>query len=425
MTVSEAINLAIQNFQSGPFQIVLHILVTIAPIFLVVFLYFVMWDLWTQYVKADYLFKNKRTLLELRLPKDTFKSPLAMETFLNSLHNTSDGSKFKQYWNGEGRPFYSLEIVSVEGNVKFYIWTEAARKAGVISALYSQFPEIEIEERPDYASSVHFDPKVIRIWAGEMTFTKKPNEPYPIKTYVDYGLDKDPKEEYKVDPMTPLIEFLGSVPPNQQVWIQIMITAHRKGKKAGFFMKETDLWEESVKKLMNSLMIRNEKTKVSGDKSETGFLISPTLSQVEKDIIAALERRLTKHAFDVGIRALYIAPKDEFNTPFGIGGIVSSFKHFSAAHMNGFKPNGKVWHSKLESPWHDYKNMRRNKFGRLGLAAYKRRSYFFEPFKKTPLVLNSEELATIYHFPGSVAATPSLTRVPSKKSEAPANLPVK
>ena len=38
--------------------------------------------------------------------------------------------------------------------------------------------------------------------------------------------------------------------------------------------------------------------------------------------------------------------------------------------------------------------------------------------------MNGEELATLYHLPGAVATTPTLTRIPSKKSEAPANLPV-
>ncbi len=37
------------------------------------------------------------------------------------------------------------------------------------------------------------------IWGCEFKFTK--GDGYPIKTYVDYGLDKDPKEEYKVDPL--------------------------------------------------------------------------------------------------------------------------------------------------------------------------------------------------------------------------------
>lgn len=422
MTVSEAVSLAIGNFETDAWPIIINILITLSPIFLVAILFAIMWDLWIQYVQAKFLLSLDRTVLELKLPKDTYKSPAAMEIFLNSIHNTSDGSKYAQLWKGEGRPYYSLEIVSIEGNVKFFIWTEDRRKNGVISGLYAQFPEIEIREVEDYAKSVHFDPKVTRIWASEFKFAKE--DPYPIKTYVDYGLDRDPKEELKTDPMTPMIEFLGSVPANQQVWIQIMVVAHRKKKKPGHWFKQTDAWEDEARELVNKLMIRDEKTKVTGKNVKEGqFPITPTLSEGEKKVVEALDRSITKHPFDVGIRALYIAPKDKFDTPFGIGGVISSFKQFSSTQLNGFKPTN--WHSNLQGqPWEDYKNFRRNKYARLALTAYKMRSYFYQPFKAKPMVLNSEELATIYHFPGSVAATPGLERVPSKKAQAPTNLPI-
>jgi hypothetical protein len=39
-------------------------------------------------------------------------------------------------------------------------------------------------------------------------------------------------------------------------------------------------------------------------------------------------------------------------------------------------------------------------------------------------VLNTEELATIYHFPGMVAAAPTIERIEAKKVEPPPNLPM-
>ena len=56
--------------------------------------------------------------------------------------------------------------------------------------------------------------------------------------------------------------------------------------------------------------------------------------------------------------------------------------------------------------------------------AYINRSAFYKPHKRKTIVLNTEELATIYHFPGSVVQTPSLSRIESKKGEPPAGLPV-
>jgi hypothetical protein len=149
------------------------------------------------------------------------------------------------------------------------------------------------------------------------------------------------------------------------------------------------------------------------------------ITKGEEEIVSALERAISKQSFDCGIRAAYISPKNEFDTPNGIGGIMSSFKHFSTEHLNGFKPNGDKWLAQFDYPWQDYNNIRRNIQSKKFIAAYKRRSYFYPPNQaKQPLVMTTEELATIYHFPGSVAATPSLERVPSKRTAAPANLPV-
>ena len=56
--------------------------------------------------------------------------------------------------------------------------------------------------------------------------------------------------------------------------------------------------------------------------------------------------------------------------------------------------------------------------------AYVNRSAFYKPYKEKTIVLNTEELCTIYHFPGGVVRTPSLARIESKKGEPPIGLPV-
>lgn len=414
-------NLFYSSFLPNSTQLVIDL----APIMLMVLLFTIFWGLWVDYIRGSFFLSLKYSVLELRLPKDTFKSPKAMEVFLNAIHNTSDGSLYKQYWDGEVRPWYSLEIASIEGAVKFHIWTEDRRKQGVMSALYSQYPEIEIKVVPDYACSVHFDPKIIRIWAAEFVYTNK-SPAYPIKTYVDYGLDKDPKEEFKVDPLLPLLEFLGSVGPNQQVWMQIMVRAHKDDQSSSkHWFKRADNWKAAVAKEINEvIMLRDPKTKVAGMVNpDTGFAKLPSLTEGEREIVLALERNMAKPAFDVGIRFLYITPKEEFNTVFGVSGVISSMKQFNHEHMNGFKPNGKKWHPRLGDPWLDYKNMRRDRYGKLALRAYKQRSFFYDPFPGKPLVMNTEALATLYHFPGSVSQTPTLERVPSRKAKAPSNLP--
>ncbi len=412
------------QFQATLLPSVLDISIFLSLPVLTILLFYIFWPLWVSYVRGYNFLNLKYTVLEIKLPKETYKSPAAMELLLHAFHNTADGGWFKKYWKGETRPWYSLELISIEGQVKFFIWTEDMRKIGVMSALYAQFPGIEVTEVEDYAKSMKYDPLTMKVWAAEFEFAKP--DPYPIKTYIDYGLDKDPKEEFKVDPLVPGIEFLGSVGPNQQIWIQFMIRAHKgEQSKPGTLFKETDAWKDAAQKEINEIMKRDEKTKVAGDKDkESGRVIPPTLSEHEKMLVESLSRSITKLAFDVGIRVLYIAKKESFDTPFGIGGCMSFFKNFNAEHMNSLKSR-KKWTATLDEPWKDFKDIRRNRFAREGIMAYKMRSFFYTPFvEDPPIVMNTEELATMYHFPGSVSGTPSLERVPSKKGQAPANLPV-
>jgi hypothetical protein len=423
MQPHDAIALLKNDFSTTLLPDTIQIVIFFSPIILCIILGTTFWTLWKRYINAKFYNSLKYTVLELRLPKETVKSPAAMEVVLTSMHNTSDGGWTTKFWKGEYRPYYSLELVSIEGQIKFFIWTEDRRKGGVMSTLYSQFPGIEIYEREDYTTGVTFDPKVTKLWAAEFVHTGELG--LPIKTYVDYGLDKDPKEEYKVDPMTPMIEFLGSMPINQHLWIQIMIRAHKKEQnKPGHWFDKEDPWKNNAEKMINEMMMRDPKTKVAGFVDDNGRVTQVKNSPYEDEVLNALQRSLSKLPYDVGIRVIYMAPKDQFNTPFGIGGTISSFKQFSTQHLNGLRPNSKKWIVQLDEPWKDYKDYRRNELSKLALQAYKRRSLFHQPFQDTALVMNSEELATIYHFPGSVAATPGLERVPSKKAEAPANLPL-
>jgi len=424
MPVEQLFTLLVGDFQSSVLPQSVQYAIAVSPLLLAFILATLFWPLWVRYVRAKFFLSQKQVLLEIRLPKDTFKSPLAMELFLTALHQTGgEGTWYAKYWLGQTRAWFSLEMVSIEGQVKFYIWTRSGVRGFVESSLYAQFPGIEVSEREDYAKAVHFDPKEMGIWAAELELTQP--DAYPIKTYIDYGLDKDPKEEFKIDPLAPLVEYLGSVGQNQQVWIQILVRAHKKeAVKPGSLWKAHDPWKDEAKTIINDIMMRDPKTKgIKSDNLKEGeFPDIPRLSKGEQSIVEAIERSLEKQPYDIGIRTIYIA-KEGFFSVSNIGSILGSWKQFSAPHLNGFKPASR-WHAVFDYPWQDFRNMRKNMASRESLAAYKRRGYFYAPYEHKSFVLNSEELATIFHFPGSVAATPTFERIPSKKGQAPSNLPV-
>ena len=245
---------------------------------------------------------------------------------------------------------------------------------------------------------------------------------------MDYGLDTDPKEEYKVDPLATSLEFLSSVTSGHNVWIQILIRAHKKESRKALpwskkiekfaWSEKVDTWKEQSKKEIAKIL-----ASMKAAKEEGGFSRIPTKGEAET--IAALERSVGKIGFDVSIRSIYFANKDDFNGMY-VGGIFGYFKQYASAEFNSFKPVG--WYSEFGVPLEDWWKSDK-KFPYQLLDEYKLRRFFFSPFRgkwfySKPFVLNSEELATIYHFPGSVAAAPTFERLPSKKSNAPSNLPI-
>ena len=407
----------------------LNIFVVLSPILIVGTLFFIFFDLWIEYTRAKAISEQEHVVVEIKLPKETMKSPASMELFLTALHQTSgEGGWFGRYWYGKTRAWFSLELVSVEGQIHFFIWMRKRFKGLIASSLYAQFPGIEVHDAEDYAMTVHYDPKTMEIWAADFEFKKE--DAYPIKTYVDYGLDQDPKEEFKVDPMAPVIEFLGSIGVNQQAWIQIIVRAYKKSDHVlpGHLFKTYDKRQVEAEKIVNKMHKRNPKTKVAGEEIEgTTFSKMPRITKGEEEIISAIERNVTKLGFDVGIRCMYIAKKENFNSA-NPGAMQSIWKQYTAQQMNSLGTNDDLWFERIDMPWEDISGKTAEHFSRQALDMYKRRSYFFPPYTHIhghlkPLIMSSESLATIYHFPGQVAATPTLARVPSKKGQAPPNLP--
>jgi hypothetical protein len=402
---------------------VLYILTILAPFWLPILLWKVFWKLWVDAIRSEFHFKQKYIVVEIKLPKENFKSPRAMELFLNVLHQTGGESTwFDKYWLGKTRTWWSLELVSINGQVKFFIWMRASWKPLVESGLYAQFPNIEVHEAKDYALDVNFDPRELNIWGCDFKLDKP--DPYPIRTYVDYGLDDDPKEEYKNDPLLNVIEFLGSLKQGEQGWIQIVIRAHKKEqRKPGHLFKQTDAWKDDAQRIINQILIRDPKTKSPAQMSETGYPITAKSTKGEEETVLAIERSISKLPFDTGIRILYIAKRDVFN-PTNIAGLNSWLNPFGSETLNNFKRQGGQWSTTFDYPWQDFKEFRQNRMRAELLQTYKRRSFFHAPYVGSTFVLNTEELATIYHFPGQVVQTPSLVKVTSKKSEPPANLPI-
>lgn len=500
------------------------------------------WKFWMLYVNTTWVKSLKWITLEIKLPREINKSPEAAEIFLRSLIEGGGlGGWLKEKWEGRIPNYASLEIASLEGVIHFYIRLESKFKPRVEAAIYSQYPNVEIIElAEDYMNQL---PKVTRhkdsaaTWASEWVFTKEgetevgnkdksgkeddtidklkyKGDMYPIKTYKDWGLDKDPKEIYKHDPLTYVLEQLGTMGKGEYFVYQILIRdasvskpgwtelyeIEKNGKEKEGGKKLSDLVKLEVEKYKVKWSLKKKKDLIGFDdyglpktidkikepavKDKDGKIIKDAVMEkvelvYKRDIaeskpipmnereddakknIELIQRKMSKPQVFSIIRTVYIA--DSFKE---IGSripmVMGIMKPFNEDGFNSFRPDNVTdpyeypWLNTFKKlvPWRK-ENMYGDLEGRDGLFSFNKGikkekdmldifffnksnlskkivltlwKIIFYPFKPTVgldgLILNVEELATLYHFPGEVAATPSLPRIDSVKGSSPSNLPI-
>ena len=171
-----------------------------------------------------WLSKQKSIMLEIRIPKEILKPTRAMETVLNSMRQTiyAPPDWYEKWIDGQVQLSYAFEIVSIGGEPHFFVRTPADIRDSVEAALYSQYPDAEISEAPDYVKMVPQDipNKDWDLWGADYRLLK-PNA-YPIKTYRDFETEHEAKEEKRVDPIAGLLESMAKIQPGEQLWIQIV-----------------------------------------------------------------------------------------------------------------------------------------------------------------------------------------------------------
>lgn len=399
----------------------------------------VAWHVWLSYIQTAFLESIKWALLEVRPPKEVQKSPLAMELVLNALQGGKpEGNFFAKYWKGELILWYSLEIVSIEGKVRFFIRTPDKFKKLIQTQIYAQYPQAEVVEAEDYTQQVPDYKKngPISLW-GTMQVLNK-DEVIPIKTYVNYGLDRaigTLEEEQRIDPITPLLEFMGSLGAGQQAWMQVLV----RPVPDRFTVKNKEGIEEPGKKWTDKVKeVVKGMTDALKEKDADGKTVARKMTPSEQEALDSIERNGNKYAYDTAIRMIYLANKDNFdvNAPNAFG---ASLRQFNANNLNGFKGDKAT---RVELPWQDIFGTKVDKMKAKMLGGYKKRAFFYGGFDfklskffpslfthpnesgGKPFIMTTEELATIFHLPGRVVETPTFSRIEATKAEPPSNLPI-
>jgi len=138
------------------------------------------------------------------------------------------------------------------------------------------------------------------------------------------------------------------------------------------------------------------------------------LTPGEKEVLKAVEESVTKNGYRTKLRFIYVGRREGFDRGF-ISGVSGALHQFNDLMLNALIQDNET-KTFANYIWIEprMRYAQRKIFTR----------YLDRDFDGPNFVLNSEELATLYHMPDMSVASPSIARVEAKKGGAPLNLPV-
>ncbi|MBP6060939.1 MAG: hypothetical protein KA515_02995, partial [Candidatus Pacebacteria bacterium] len=237
---------------------------------------------------------------------------------------------------------------------------------------------------------------------------------------------------------------------DEQAWIQIVVTPlKRQFKTKGTWFGYHDWVAEARLLITESLRPYVRQNKRLDLPEGAGYTLEYRTPDFLKTAIDGINAKTSKLAFETGVRVMYIAKKEAFDMS-NRRNIRLMFRQYAKPDCNEF------W--RMNATQGDYYSgvfgasektvmMLANRM----LHEYQERGFFHLPLRHTifsthyldfpwpgvftfsglinaykhppTYILNVEELATIWHFPGQILKVPTLTRIESKEAAPPPNLP--
>ncbi len=297
--------------------------------------------------------------------------------------------------NFYGQRHFAFEIVGSEGFISFYASVPIALVEVVKQAISSAYPSARLEERSEH-NIFNKIGKINAVVGGE--FELKESFAYPIATYQDL----------KRDAMQSLLNALSTLDKEDGVGIQILMrpanpswrksassvaSSKRKGDKDSKGAAIAGDWAKSFAVALAKPPEHDGKD--GNDKSK------PELSNMEQATLDAIDEKTRYPGYEVLLRVVVSSNVLQRSQAI-MSNITASFSLYDAPGKNGFSFNPAKDVSKLTND-------------------YIMRLF---PQRNNMMILNSVELATLFHFPDqSNIPTSQLTRQDSKQVDGPRNIP--
>ena len=293
-----------------------------------------------------------------------------------------------------GQRHFAFEVVGVQGFVYFYAAVPIALLEVVKQAIISAYPTARLEEVSEHNIFSQVG-KLNGTLGGELVL--KESYAYPIATYQDL----------KRDAMQSMLSALAGLTKEDGAAIQILMrpadtkwrkvatsysSSRRKGQDSKTGIEAMTWW---LRSLVTALVKPPEHNAKDGERPRK------ELSNLEQATLDAIDDKTRHPAFEVVIRVI-VSSNVSQRAQGILAQIVASFALFDLPGKNGFR----------YVPSKDIDSL---------ATAYIMR---FFPQQNSHTILNSVELATLFHFPDqSNIPTSQLSKQASKQVDGPRNIP--
>jgi hypothetical protein len=345
--------------------------------------------------------KYQKVILQLTLPKYAKKEDkietrqqvqekiAVAEVLFSTLAGLSPQRGFSAWLFGR-EDSLSFEIVSRNGKIYFYIAVPEYLRQYIEEQIQAQYPHSHIEIVEDYNI---FSPTGV-VEASVLRFEKESF--FPFRTY----------KKVESDPLNALTNALSKIPEKDGGAIQIVMRSNfgdwaRLGVKLASRMtqgkKFTDAWSE-VRPGFWSALVNFFKTTPSVQDGKQP-LAQYHLSAMEQEMIKSIEEKSSKGGMDVNVR-LVVSGENPASAEIYMSGLLNAFNQFSIyEYGNAFKSHGR----KIKKIVSDF---------------------IYRKFSEDDvMILNTEELASVFHLPLPNTETPNIQWLEARKASAPLNLP--
>jgi len=290
-----------------------------------------------------------------------------------------------------GQRHMAFEIVGSQGFVYFYTAVPISLLEVVKQAINSAYPTARLEEVSEHNI---FSPvgRISGTMGGELNL--KENFAYPIATYQDL----------KRDAMQSLLNALSGLGKEDGAGIQILIrpanTSWRKSAQ-GLANKKRKGNDKAITALTLLKEVAMAFTKPPEASKDGESKKPPELSNMEQATLDAIDEKTRHPGYEVLIRVVASSNISQRAQAI-LANVVASFSLYDAPGKNGFK----------YMPAKDIEAL---------VTSYLMR---FFPQDQNKNILNSVELATLFHFPDERSVpTSQVSRQASKQVDGPRNMP--